>query len=612
MKIRKMIVVQMIMMLLFYATAAADINLNRMLVESMNAFYEDEATVEHPVYMTRFTLGAEQLMALTLGEGMVNLGELEVIEDEQLAGRWLYFAEHNRSGKMLDSFVVLSQRWKQDWMWNAFEAGERALWRLQDLMQFIVNEHNGYEGVYYEPRFMENQDSELIMYKIPLGESGYLPYSRRSYEGLAEGSNGEFSIVGLDSAYTVGENEYFKWELYPFVIVDNEGYGFENAFYIYYRQVLSLETIGGDPEVEQIEEYIIADQNKVAAIFAQMINSTPNLSSTDREWMAGLIQYTEALSELMDEERNALLPVDEGATVEEKTDLPKEESDFTSRVLSDGTIEITGYTGDQTRVVIPHVINGKKVVSIGEEAFYSYESLESIIIPKGIVSIGDRAFYGCTNLQSVIIPDGVERIGVAAFIWCFKLRDATIPRSVVDIGYNAFYGCNSLKIYGGKGSAAEKLAEELGISFVSDATTSTPKMTPKPIQTSTPKPAVALKTLSERPTGLEIKRVSIGSTDKNGDWAGRMGDSVSYSSLRDGHTMAYYIELYNAGMDYIDINLSLYVDGEYRGYWEPSRIPYKYTWTYWMWFDEDEIGTHTVQWCLDDQVLFEKKLTITP
>ena len=137
-------------------------------------------------------------------------------------------------------------------------------------------------------------------------------------------------------------------------------------------------------------------------------------------------------------------------------------------------------------------------------------------------------------------------------------------------------------------------------------------MTTKPVPISTPKPAVALKTLSERPAGLEIKRVSIGSTDENGDWAGRMGDSVSYRSLRDGHTMAYYIELYNAGVDYIDINLSLYVDGVYRGYWDPSRIPYKYTWTYWTWFDESEIGTHTVQWCLDGQVLFEKKLTITP
>ena len=446
MRIWKMIAIQMLMLLVCCATATADINLNRTLLESINAFYEEETTVEHPVYVTRYTLGAEQMMALVSGGGIANLGELEIIEDEQISGRWVYFAEQNLSGKMLDSFVVCSMDWKYEWIWNAYEAGERALWCIQELMQYTVNDQNGYDGIYFEPRLMVGQDSELIMYKIPLNEFGYLPYNRNSYEELSQSCNGEFSIVGLDSAYTIGENEMFKWELYPFVIVDDEGYGFENAIYIYYRQVVPMEVYGGNPEGEQIEEYIIADQNRVADIFSQMINTIPNLSNTDREWMAGLIQYADALSKLTDEERKTLMNADPASTDKEKVNLPEaEEKDFQVRVLSDGTIEITGYIGEMTQFAIPQIIQGRVVTSIGEDAFNSCDTITAVAMPDSIKSIGDNAFTWCYQLQCIELPSGLTNIGRGAFMQCKMLKEIDMPDAVRTVGPFAFGDCVRLE-----------------------------------------------------------------------------------------------------------------------------------------------------------------------
>ena len=56
--------------------------------------------------------------------------------------------------------------------------------------------------------------------------------------------------------------------------------------------------------------------------------------------------------------------------------------DYEYKVLDDGTVEITKYSGTDEKVVIPSTINGKKVTSIGEWAFSDCESFTTITIPK--------------------------------------------------------------------------------------------------------------------------------------------------------------------------------------------------------------------------------------
>ena len=96
---------------------------------------------------------------------------------------------------------------------------------------------------------------------------------------------------------------------------------------------------------------------------------------------------------------------------------------FSYHLLDDGTIEITGYKGNDAELVIPMEWNGKKVTSIGNAAFSHCSGLTSISIPEGVTHIGNYAFYYCSGLTSINIPEGVTKIGKSAFYECDCLTD---------------------------------------------------------------------------------------------------------------------------------------------------------------------------------------------
>lgn len=120
------------------------------------------------------------------------------------------------------------------------------------------------------------------------------------------------------------------------------------------------------------------------------------------------------------------------------------ESGFEYTVLDDGTIEIMRYTGDEEDVVIPSTIEGKRVTSIGDSAFYGCSNLTDITIPNSVTRIGDSAFIYCDGLTSITIPNSVTSIGNSAFESCGKLTSIIIPDSVISIGDSAFSYCYEL------------------------------------------------------------------------------------------------------------------------------------------------------------------------
>jgi hypothetical protein len=114
---------------------------------------------------------------------------------------------------------------------------------------------------------------------------------------------------------------------------------------------------------------------------------------------------------------------------------------------NNGAITLTEYGGGGGAVVISNF-----VTSIGYQAFYGCEYLESVTIPGSVTSIGDYAFYNCSGLTNVTISNGVTSIGASAFsgydgpgyIAGDPLTSITIPGSVTNIGDDAFYGCAKL------------------------------------------------------------------------------------------------------------------------------------------------------------------------
>ena len=153
--------------------------------------------------------------------------------------------------------------------------------------------------------------------------------------------------------------------------------------------------------------------------------------------------------------------------------------DFTYAMNFDGTITITRYIGAGGAVVIPSVIDGKTVSSIGAWAFDhctnlaaitvdggnpAYSSVDGVLfnktqtsliqypsgkigsytIPNTVATIGYKAFYNCSGLSSVTIPNSVAVVGSCAFQSCASLAGLAIPYSLTNIGSLAFDHCASL------------------------------------------------------------------------------------------------------------------------------------------------------------------------
>ena len=92
----------------------------------------------------------------------------------------------------------------------------------------------------------------------------------------------------------------------------------------------------------------------------------------------------------------------------------------------------------------------QSVTSIGQSAFESCFSLDSLIIKDAATSIGESAFNGCSHLTTLSLGEKIKTIGDYAFEDCPNLTNVTIPQSVTSIGQYAFYltDLNTLTIKG--------------------------------------------------------------------------------------------------------------------------------------------------------------------
>lgn len=105
----------------------------------------------------------------------------------------------------------------------------------------------------------------------------------------------------------------------------------------------------------------------------------------------------------------------------------------------------TAYSG---AVTIPSTVRlggvWRRVVCIGDSAFYNCSSLTSITMPNSIKKVGVYAFNNCTGLTSVSLSDSVTILGNGAFYGCSKLPSISLPNSLKRICPYAFANCSTL------------------------------------------------------------------------------------------------------------------------------------------------------------------------
>ncbi len=136
-------------------------------------------------------------------------------------------------------------------------------------------------------------------------------------------------------------------------------------------------------------------------------------------------------------------------------DAPVEErgeyvcGDYEYNIISEEekTCKIMYYTGSiDNQIIIPQILNGYKVVSIGGWSFVE-KHIKNVVIPESVTTIEDYAFANAGTRECV---DGV---------W-YGVAEVIIPNSVTYIGENAcvFHGIKC--VYGYSGSYAETYVNE--------------------------------------------------------------------------------------------------------------------------------------------------------
>lgn len=116
------------------------------------------------------------------------------------------------------------------------------------------------------------------------------------------------------------------------------------------------------------------------------------------------------------------------------------------KLLDDDTYEFSGI-GEctDTNIIIPGTYNGKRVTSIGRNAFARCSSITNITIPSTVTSIKHQAFALCENLTNIELPDGITTLESHTFYGCSSLKEINIPTGITSIASNTFENCESLK-----------------------------------------------------------------------------------------------------------------------------------------------------------------------
>ena len=112
--------------------------------------------------------------------------------------------------------------------------------------------------------------------------------------------------------------------------------------------------------------------------------------------------------------------------------------------IASGVTEICELAFAYSSASLIHIPN--TLMSIGEYAFESSPSLETLSLPNTITELPVGMCNFCNALSTVVLPDALVTIGAKAFRGCSRLSELFIPATIEYIGDDAFAACYSLSI----------------------------------------------------------------------------------------------------------------------------------------------------------------------
>ena len=119
-------------------------------------------------------------------------------------------------------------------------------------------------------------------------------------------------------------------------------------------------------------------------------------------------------------------------------------SDYELIQLNGNAVQIKKYVGfDKADTVVPNVIEGKRVLSIGDQAYSNCAGIHTLVVSEGIESIGNNAFNDCKGLSSVKLPTTLTYIGSRAFS-STAISSIDLPNGIKKISDSTFSFCRNL------------------------------------------------------------------------------------------------------------------------------------------------------------------------
>lgn len=127
------------------------------------------------------------------------------------------------------------------------------------------------------------------------------------------------------------------------------------------------------------------------------------------------------------------IPIPESGLLELYAVWEKESaaSNFTYKIESNGTATVTGYTANESRVIIPSRLGGAEVVTIAAGSFVG-KDFETVYIPSTVDTVESGAFVSCSRFDELYLCDTVRYIYNDSFKSCraftkFRYNAAMAP-----------------------------------------------------------------------------------------------------------------------------------------------------------------------------------------